>query len=230
MIKYASNSFLAMSISFINSIAVICDKVGADVKKVSEGMRFDKRIGKNAFLHAGCGYGGSCFPKDVQALIKIGETHQQRCRILEEVENTNEQMKEFIVLKLLEKLGDLRNKKIGLWGLAFKPNTDDIRFAPAITIIQQLLNSGAIVQVFDSVAAENMRQLFPNITYCANPYDAAKDAAALAIITDWSEFKQIDKQKIKTLMNGNLIIDGRNIYEPEEIKNLGFQYCGIGRR
>jgi len=230
MIKYASNAFLATSISFINSVANICEKVGADVKKVSQGMRLDKRIGKNAFLQAGCGYGGSCFPKDVQSLINIGRLNAEPFGILEQVEATNFQMKNKLFRKLLKHYSDLNGKKIAIWGLAFKPNTDDIRYAPALTLIENLLNSGAKINAFDPVAQENFKQVFPEIIYCEDAYRAVRDIDVLMIVTDWNEFKQVDKNKIKELMRGNLVVDGRNIYDHDEMRELGFKYECIGKK
>jgi len=229
MIKYASNAFLATSISFINSIALICEKVGADVKKVSEGVRFDKRIGKQSFLHAGCGYGGSCFPKDVQALIKIGQVNNHNFTILNQVEEVNEEMKLILYGKLKNQISDLSQKTIGLWGLAFKPNTDDIRSAPAVSIIKKLIEHNVNIRAYDPVAVTNAKKIFPNIYYSSCPYDTAKECDALLIITDWNEFKQLDIRALRSIMKGDVIIDGRNIFEPEEMKDLGFNYFGIGR-
>ncbi|OGF30204.1 UDP-glucose 6-dehydrogenase [Candidatus Falkowbacteria bacterium RIFOXYB2_FULL_35_7] len=230
MIKYASNAFLAMSISFINSVAKICEQVGADVEKVSEGMKLDKRIGKNAFLSAGCGYGGSCFPKDVQALVNIGRQNNVPFTILEEVEKVNCQMKNLLFEKLLNIYNDLYQKRVAIWGIAFKPNTDDIRFAPALTIIENLLNHGVQINIYDPVAQENVRKMYPDLNYFNDPYQALHQVDCLLVITDWHDFKQVDKSKIKELMRGNLIIDGRNIYQPEEMFGLGFNYHSIGRK
>ncbi|MBU1132077.1 UDP-glucose/GDP-mannose dehydrogenase family protein [Patescibacteria group bacterium] len=229
MIKYASNAFLATSISFINSIAGICESAGADITSVAEGMMLDKRIGKQAFLYAGCGYGGSCFPKDVNALIKIGQQHGVRFNILEEVEHVNEKMKISLFHKLKQSLPDLNGKKIAIWGLAFKPNTDDIRFSPAQVIIEKLLSENAVIQVHDPVAMENFKKIFPNIGYFSDPYSVVKDASALMIVTDWPQFIDLDFELIKSSMQGNLILDGRNILDEIKLKRYGFIYKGIGK-
>jgi len=230
MIKYASNSFLAMSISFINSVANICEKVGADVLKVSEGMRLDKRIGKKAFITAGCGYGGSCFPKDVQALINIGRQNNETFTILEETEKVNEIMKTKIFHKLKKHHPDLVGKKVALWGVAFKPLTDDLRFAPALKIIEKLLAENASISVFDPVAHANLKNIHPQLHYADSPQEAVKDADILLVVTEWKHFKEIKLFEIKELMKGLVIIDGRNIFDPEEARSYGFIYESIGRR
>jgi UDPglucose 6-dehydrogenase len=229
MIKYASNSFLATQISFINSVAEICEKVGADVTEVAAGMKLDKRIGKKAFLNAGLGYGGSCFPKDVQALVKIAKDNDADFTILEEVEAVNKSQRQRFVRSIQKKLGEIKGKKIGVWGIAFKPKTDDIREAPSITIIEALQDLGAKLVVFDPVAEENTKRFFPDLGFAKNPFEACKGADALVIITEWNEFKQLDLNKVKKLMKEPVVFDGRNIYQTAEMKKLGFKYYSIGR-
>lgn len=228
MIKYASNALLATEISFINSIANICEKLGADVKLVAEGMRQDKRIGKYAFLEAGVGYGGSCFPKDVKALIQIAQENGIRFSILEAVEATNEAQKQSLLVKIQKLLGeDLHEKKIAIWGLAFKPQTDDIREAPSLVVIKQLLDRGAKITVYDPVAC--LKDNDENIVFSDDYYEAVKDAECLVIVTEWSDFKDVDLTKIKSLMKLPNIVDGRNIFEKSEMEKFGFKYIGVGR-
>lgn len=229
MIKYASNAFLGTNISFINTIANICEKVGANVESVSEGMRLDKRIGKNAFLDAGLGYGGSCFPKDIKALINIGKKNGIKFEILEKVEKVNEMQKISVVEKLKKVYPSLKKRKIAVWGLAFKPQTDDMRDASSIPIIQALQKRGAAVHAFDPVATANAKKILKNVKYFDIPFDAAKDCDALLIITEWPEFKQIDKVMLHRLMKSPVIIDGRNIYDVKEMLELGFVYLSVGR-
>jgi len=229
MIKYASNSFLATQISFINSIAQICEKVGADVCEVSRGMKLDGRIGKRAFLNAGLGYGGSCFPKDVEALIQIATDNHVNFKILEEVEAANKIQRTKFVEKIRSELKSLKGKKIAVWGIAFKPKTDDIRMAPSVAIIEQLEILGAKVVAFDPVAQENLNLIMPEVEFDDNATNACKDADALVIITEWDEFKHIDLKKIKKIMKKPAIFDGRNIYEPENMQELGFEYYSVGR-
>lgn len=229
MIKYASNSFLATQISFINSIAQICEKVGADVTQVSRGMKLDGRIGNRAFLNAGLGYGGSCFPKDVEALIQIAGDNKVDFKILEEVEAVNKLARTRFVEKIKSELKNLKGKTIAVWGIAFKPKTDDIRMAPSVAVIEQLVSLGAKIVAFDPVAEENLLKVMPEVKFVDNAADACKNADALAIITEWDEFKQIDLKKIKKTMKNPVIFDGRNIYEPEMMKELGFRYFSIGR-
>jgi UDPglucose 6-dehydrogenase len=229
MIKYASNSLLAVEISFINNIANICEKVGADVTKVAEGMRYDRRIGKRAFLDAGAGYGGSCFPKDVQALIKIAKKYKTNFKILNETEAVNKKQKTSLVSKLKKVLPTLKNTRIAIWGLSFKPKTDDMREAPSIEIINALQKEGAKIIAFDPVAQEESKKILKNIQYAKNPYDTIKGCDALLIVTDWDEFRQLDKQKIKKLLKKPVIVDGRNIYDPKEMCQLEFEYISVGR-
>lgn len=228
IIKHASNSFLATKISFINAIANICEMAGADVEKVAEGMGLDRRIGR-PFLNAGIGYGGFCFPKDAEAFIKIAEKLGYDFRLLKAVQEINSFQKKNFVKKIEKALWIVKNKTIGILGLAFKPNTDDMRFAPSIDIISELQREGAKIKAYDPEAAEKSKSMLNNIEYCSNPYDAAKDADALVILTEWDEFKALDMKKIKSAMKHPLIIDGRNIYNPEEIRKEGFTYMSIGR-
>jgi|GEM_PF-14388 len=230
MIKYASNSFLAMSISFINSIANICEKVDADIAKVSAGMRLDKRIGPKSFITAGCGYGGSCFPKDVQALIHIGQQNGEKFTILEETEKINEIMKLKVFEKLKKHEPNLFGKKVTVWGTAFKPLTDDLRFAPSIKTIEKLLAEQVVITVFDPVAMDNLKTIFPFINYAQSAEQALANADALLIMTEWNIFKQIPLSEIKKLMRGRIIIDGRNIYNPAKAAELDFIYEGIGKK
>jgi UDPglucose 6-dehydrogenase len=229
MIKYASNSYLATQISFINSVANICEKVGANVEDVSRGMKLDGRIGPRAFLSAGLGYGGSCFPKDVQALIKIAQENKSHFSVLEEVEAVNKEQRQKFILNIKKTLRDLKGKKIAIWGLAFKPKTDDIRDAPAITIVENLINLGAKVVAFDPVAQENFRKLLPATKFQDDAIAACRDADALVVCTEWDEFRQIDLAKVKEALKKPIIFDGRNIYDPAPMRKLGFKYFSIGR-
>lgn len=231
LIKYASNAMLATEISFINSIANICEKVGADVKEVAHGMMLDERIGKKAFLRAGVGYGGSCFPKDVKGLIQISQENNVRFSILEAVENTNDAQKQSLLAKVQRLLGeDLANKKITIWGLAFKPHTDDIREAPSLTVIKQLLDRGVEVKVFDPIAKEQAKKVLGNsVIYEDDLMKSVKNTDCLVIVTEWPEFKEVDLEKIKSLMNKPNIVDGRNVFDVETMKKLGFEYLSVGR-
>ncbi len=229
LIKHASNSFLATKISFINAVANICELTGADVEKVALGMGLDKRIGKD-FLKAGIGYGGSCFPKDIDAFIWMAEKLGYDFGLLKEVKKINERQKELFVKKVEDALWIIKDKVIGILGLSFKPNTDDIREAPSLYIVSKLKQKGAIIKAYDPKAIEKFKKLFADIEYCNNPYDVAKNADCLLILTEWDEFKNLDLKKIKKLMKHPLIIDGRNIYKPEKISSYGFHYISIGRR
>ncbi len=229
MIKYASNSYLATSISFINSLAQLCEVVGADVTKVAEGMRYDARIGQRAFLDAGVGYGGACFPKDVKALVHIGQENNVPLRILEEVEAVNQHQKTSIMPKIDQLVSDLKDKKVAVWGLAFKPNTDDMREAPSIEIINELQQRGAQVVAFDPVAQEVAKTLLHDISYVQKPLDALTDAVLLVVVTEWSEFEGLDLEEMKKLMAAPNIVDGRNMYQPKKMRELGFNYLSIGR-
>ena len=230
MTKYAANSYLATRISFMNEIANLCDKVGADVDNVRKGMGSDSRIGKR-FLFPGVGYGGSCFPKDVQALAKTAQENTYDFKILKSVMKVNELQKEILSQKIINYFdGDVEGKTIAVWGLAFKPNTDDIREAPAITIISRLMNKGAKVQAFDPEAMDNFREeITDDIMYCSNQYDALKGADALAIVTEWSVFRSPDFNKVKDLLTYPAIFDGRNLYDKETMSEIGFDYQSVGR-
>ncbi len=228
IIKHASNSFLATKISFINAIANICEKTGADVNKVAEGMGMDKRIGKS-FLNAGIGYGGSCFPKDVEAFIKIAQKSGYDFKLLREVQNINEQQRRAFVKKIEKVLWNLKGKKIAILGLAFKPNTDDMRFAPSIDIVKALQNEGATIAAHDPAAEHSAKTLFSNVEFCPNPYEAAKGADAVLFLTEWQQFRNIDFDKLKSVMKGKVILDGRNMFEPKQMRQLGFEYHGVGR-
>jgi len=229
LIKHASNSYLATKISFINAIARICEKVGADVVEVAQGMGLDKRIG-SGFLNAGIGYGGSCFPKDVDAFINIAEKLGCNFDLLKAVRAVNQQQKDFFLNKIKDLLWIIKDKAIGVLGLSFKPNTDDIRNAPSIDIIQALQSEGAKIKVYDPSAMEKAGELLGKVKFCKDPYEACRGSDCLLIITEWDEFKELDFSKIKKLLRRPFIIDGRNIYEPERMKKLGFTYAGIGRR
>jgi len=227
LIKHAANSFLAMKISFINMVANLCEAVGADVTKVAQGMGLDPRIG-STFLNPGIGFGGFCLPKDVQAFIRIAEKSGCDFSLLKEVETINQRRVEHFVEKIRKELWVLRGKRICLWGLAFKPNTDDIRFAPAIAIAKTLLAEGMQVRAFDPQAMEKAKTLLPEITYCNNAYEAAEGADALLLLTEWDEFRQIDWYRLATVVERPLIIDGRNALPPEDLTRNGFEYVGIG--
>ncbi|MBN1439269.1 MAG: UDP-glucose/GDP-mannose dehydrogenase family protein [Anaerolineales bacterium] len=228
MIKYASNAFLATKISFINEIANICEALGADVKEVASGMGYDPRIGR-MFLEAGIGYGGSCFPKDVKALAHMASVQGRNPQLLQAVMDINEDRLRMVLERVESLAGDLRQKEIGLLGLAFKSNTDDMREAPAQKIAAMLRDRGAAVRAYDPVAMDGAARVMPGVRMCADPYALAEGADALVVVTDWNEFKQLDLPKIRGLMRAPNLIDGRNIYEPEEMKALGFRYRGIGR-
>ncbi len=229
IIKHASNAFLSMKISFINAIANICDLSGADVKKVAKGIGLDERIGE-AFLNAGIGFGGFCFPKDLDAFIAISEKLGYNFNLLKEVRNINESQKLIPVKKLEKSFDNLKGKQIGILGLAFKPNTDDMRLAPSIDIINSLIEKGASIKAYDPVAMENAKKIFADkVEYCQSPYEVAKNSDALIFATEWSEFKFLDFIKIKEIMKNYVIIDGRNLFDPKKMDKLGFKYFGIGR-
>ncbi|MGA3090284.1 MAG: UDP-glucose/GDP-mannose dehydrogenase family protein [Terriglobales bacterium] len=227
LIKHASNSFLAMKISFINMVANLCEVVGADVTKVAHGMGLDPRIGP-AFLNPGIGFGGFCFPKDVQAFIRIAEKSGCDFSLLKEVEKINQGRIERFVEQVRNELWVVRGKKIAVWGLAFKPNTDDIRFAPALSIIRRLQAEGAQIQAYDPEAMEKAKKEIADITYCRDAYDAAQGADAILLLTEWDEFRQIDWSRLATLVERPLIIDGRNALLREDVIGHGFHYIGIG--
>ncbi len=228
IIKHAANSFLALKISFANALADLCERAGADVLQVATGVGLDKRIGR-AFLNAGIGFGGSCFPKDVKAFVKIAEEHGYDFGLLREVERINLQRRERVVEKLKQALWILRGKRIGLLGLAFKPDTDDLREAPALAIARCLLDEGAAVQGYDPQAGTKARQVLPALTLCPDPYAVAAGAEALVVCTEWAEFSGLDWSRIKAAMVRPLVLDGRNALDREQLLALGFEYLGIGR-
>lgn len=230
LIKYATNAFLATKISFINEIANFCEKIGADVTIVAKGLGLDPRIGPK-FLNPGPGFGGSCLPKDVTSLVQQGKAVSSSFRILEAVIEVNEKQKLRVIEKLEKFLKDLKNKVIGILGLSFKPNTSDVRESPALTVVRVLLEKGAKVKVYDPVAMDEFRRVFPNpeIIYVSSPIECAKEADALVILTEWNEFRFLDLSQIKKVMKTFVLIDMRNIYEPSIVKSLGFSYEGIGR-
>jgi UDPglucose 6-dehydrogenase len=230
LIKHASNSFLAMKISYINMVADLCEKVGADVRLVAEGMGYDKRIGRE-FLRAGIGWGGSCFPKDIKAFIKMAKDHGVDFSLLEEVDKINQRRAVQFVEKVRSVLWSLKDKTLAVWGLSFKPNTDDIREAPSLRLVPMLLKEGARLKLYDPKAMENFKKLYPpgkDLDYAPDMYSAVEGASALLIFTEWEEFQRADLNKVKELMELPIIIDGRNIYEPKVVRGLGFEYYGVG--
>jgi UDPglucose 6-dehydrogenase len=229
--KYASNAFLATKISFMNELAILCEQAGADINWVRKGIGSDPRIGSQ-FLFAGIGYGGSCFPKDIKALLKTSQEHEYDLKILRAVDEVNTRQKKLLFRKVQKYFGgQLQGKVIAIWGLAFKPQTDDMREAPSIEIIQSLLEAKAKIQAHDPIAMERAKSLFDNrIEYFQNNYDALKGADALLIVTEWNEFRRPDYAKMKTLLKKPVIFDGRNIYDPKIMKENGFVYFGIGRK
>ena len=227
--KYAANAMLATRISFMNEMANVCEQLGANVDHVRKAMATDSRIGP-AFLFPGVGYGGSCFPKDVKALLRSAKASGYRCEILEAVESVNEAQKRRLVPVIAAHLGSLKGKRIGVWGLAFKPRTDDMREAPAVPIIEGLLAGGATVQAYDPQAMANAKKLFGSrVTLAESSYDATKGADALVIVTEWNEFREPDFVRIRRLMRSAAIFDGRNLFNPEQMRALGFSYTSIGR-
>jgi UDPglucose 6-dehydrogenase len=228
--KYAANSFLATKISFMNEIAILCEKLGADVDMVRRGLGSDDRIGKR-FLFPGIGYGGSCFPKDVKALVQSASEAGYNFNILRAVMQVNESQKVYLVPRIKKYFNnDIKNKRITLWGLAFKPNTDDIREAPALAIIEELLKEGAVITAFDPEAMPNVKKkLGDQISFAANEYDAIRGCDALIVATEWNEFRTPDFERMVSLMKNKVIFDGRNVYEPAKMKDLGFHYESIGR-
>ncbi len=227
LIKYAANAFLATKITFINEVAELCEKVGADVQQVARGIGLDNRIGSK-FLHAGPGYGGSCFPKDTIALIKTGQDYEAPLRIVETVAAVNEARKRGMFRKIAAALGgSLRGRTIAVLGLTFKPNTDDMRDAPSIPLITALIDMGAMVRAYDPIGMEQARQVLTGIEFCDGPYDCAKDADALVIVTEWEQFRALDFTRLKGVMKQAILVDLRNVYRPEELE--GFAYHGVGR-
>ena len=227
--KYAANAMLATRISFMNEIANVCERVGADADAVRRAVGSDRRIG-TSFLFPGSGYGGSCFPKDVKAMLKSAADEGYDFQILHAVEAVNQLQKSRLVEKMQAHFGDMKGRTIALWGLAFKPRTDDMREAPAITIVEKLLELGATVRAYDPEAMETARRVFGDrITYCPHSYDALQGADALAVVTEWNEFREPDFKKIRQLLKSPVVFDGRNIYSPDQMRGLGFQYFSIGR-
>ena len=230
MTKYAANAMLATRISFMNDIANLCERVGANVDSVRKGIGTDTRIGSK-FLYAGCGYGGSCFPKDVKALVHTGMDNDYHMEVIEAVERVNEKQKSIVYDKIIKAVGDVKGKTIAIIGLAFKPETDDMREAPALVVIDKLLNDGATVRVFDPIAMDECnRRIGDVVTYCKNMYDAADGADVFALMTEWRQFRMPSWNVIQKVMTGNVVIDGRNIYDRQELEELGFVYTRIGEK
>jgi UDPglucose 6-dehydrogenase len=228
MIKYAANAFLATKVSFINEIANLCERMGADVHHVAKAMGLDGRIGRK-FLHPGPGFGGSCFPKDTRALSRMAQEKGYSFKILDSVIRVNEEQKKRMVGKIQEKVGDLRGKTIGILGLSFKPNTNDIRESSSMVIIKDLLAMGTKVKAFDPAAMDEAKVVLPEVEYGRDPYDVAKGSDALVLVTEWNQFRRLDLQRIKALLKTPIFIDLRNVYDPDQMKQLGFDYCGVGR-
>ena len=230
MTKYAANAMLATRISFMNDIANLCERVGANVDSVRKGIGTDSRIGSK-FLYAGCGYGGSCFPKDVKALLHTGLDNDYHMEVIEAVERVNEKQKSIVYDKIVKAVGDVKGKTIAIIGLAFKPETDDMREAPALVVIEKLLNDGAKVRVFDPVAMDECkRRIGDVVTYCKNMYDAADGADVFALMTEWRQFRMPSWNVIQKVMTGKVVVDGRNIYDRQELEELGFVYTRIGEK
>jgi UDPglucose 6-dehydrogenase len=228
MIKYATNAFLATKVTFINEVANLCERVGADVHHVARAMGLDGRIGRK-FLHPGPGYGGSCFPKDTRALSRLAAEKGYPFKTLNAVIEVNDEQKQRMVQKIEERVGALKGKTIGVLGLAFKPNTNDIRESSAITIVQTLLKKGARVRAYDPAAMEEARAVLPGVEFGRDAYDTARGCDALVLATEWNQFRRLDLQQIKGLLKTPTFIDLRNVYEPDQMKRLGFNYCGVGR-
>ncbi len=229
LIKYASNGFLATKISFINETAALCEAFGADIEVVARGMGLDKRIGP-LFLHPGPGFGGSCFPKDTRAVAQIAQRKGLTFRIIEAVLAANDATKARMMDKVAAALGDLSGRSVAVLGLSFKPDTDDIRESPALPILSGLLEGGATVRAYDPEAMDGCRVEFPDVVYCENPYDAADGADALVIVTEWNQFRALELERLKELLATPLILDFRNLYEPDKMAHLGFHYISVGRR
>ncbi len=228
LIKYAANAFLATKITFINEIANLCDAIGCDVHDVARGMGMDNRIGRK-FLHPGPGYGGSCFPKDTRALTTVADQFGVETRIVDAVIEANERQRDAMIPKIEKLVGDISGKRIGVLGLSFKPETDDMRESPAVDIIKAILAKGGSVKAFDPVAMDEARHCLPDIEYAADEYDAIRGADVLVIITEWNQFRALDMEKVKELLAAPRIADLRNVYEPEDMRALGFEYVGVGR-
>ena len=229
LIKHASNAFLATKISYINAISRICDTVGADVREVAQGMGLDKRIGR-AFLNAGVGYGGSCFPKDLDAFITISEKLGYNFELLKAVRKINEEQKDFMLKKIKDVLWIVKDKTIGVLGLSFKPDTDDIRNAPSLDLITALQAGGAKIRVYDPQAAKKAKDILHKVIFCKDPYEVCRGSDCLVIATEWDEFRRLNLVKVKKLLKRSLIIDGRNIYEAEKMRKLGLRYISVGRK
>ncbi|MBN1932951.1 MAG: UDP-glucose/GDP-mannose dehydrogenase family protein [Desulfobacterales bacterium] len=227
LIKYASNAMLATRISFMNQLALLCEKTGADIKEVSKGLGLDNRIGPR-FLQAGIGYGGSCFPKDVKALISTLKQFDCDSDLFEAVHRINEKQKTVVVEKIKSVL-EINQSKIAVWGISFKPKTDDIREAPSIEIINNLQALGATIHAYDPIAVDNARKVLRDVIFFENPYETIQDCDALIVVTEWDEFRNLDMRAVKVLLKKPIIVDGRNIYSPQELSKLGFTYLGIGR-
>lgn len=228
LIKYAANAMLASRISFMNALAPLCDELGADIKEVANGMGLDSRIGPR-FLQASPGYGGSCFPKDVRALVDMLESNQLNANFFRAIDLVNEQHKKSHLNRLLRKKEDIHNQRIAVWGLSFKPRTDDIRESPSLTLIEQLLERGARVSAYDPEAIENTKTLYPDIEYASTPYEAAESASAVVVMTEWDVFRNIDLARVKETMKEPVLIDCRNVYDPEDVRRHGFNYSALGR-
>jgi UDPglucose 6-dehydrogenase len=228
MIKYASNAFLATKISFINEIANLCERVGADVHDVARAMGLDGRIGRK-FLHPGPGFGGSCFPKDTKALVHLAKGCSCEMEIVQSTIRVNERQRERMIEKIEEEVGDVRGKAIGILGLAFKPNTDDMREASSIFIIQGLQARGARIKAYDPEAMKEAKKILQDVIYCKGPYEVAEGSHALVLLTEWNQFRLLDLERIKGLLKEPIFIDLRNVYEPHHVRGLGFRYCGVGR-
>ncbi len=228
MIKYASNAFLATKVSFINEIANICERVGADVHMVAKGMGLDNRIGTK-FLHPGPGFGGSCFPKDTFAIVNIAKEHGYDFEIVKAVIKVNKRQRALMVEKIKKETGELKDKMIGILGLSFKPNTDDMRDAPSVSIIKGLQKEGAKVRAYDPAAMEEAKKFLDDIEYCNDPYGVADGSDALVILTEWNQFRSLEINKIKSLLRKPVVIDLKNIYDPKKMKEMGIRYTGVGR-
>jgi UDPglucose 6-dehydrogenase len=228
LIKYSSNAFLATKISFINEIANLCEKVGANIQTVAKAMGLDRRIGSK-FLHAGPGYGGSCFPKDTLALLQIGKENSVDLGVIEATVKANSFQKEKEAKKVISTIGKIKGKTVCVLGLSFKPNTNDIRDAPSIYIINKLLKAGAKVRAYDPVAVPDAKEILPKVTYCKDSYDAAKGANAVVIVTEWNQFRNLDLNKLKEIMKERYFFDLRNVYEPKRLIDMGFNYYSVGR-
>jgi len=227
IIKYASNAMLATRISFMNQLSHLCEKTGADIKAVSRGLGLDSRIGPR-FLYAGLGFGGSCLPKDVKALIATLKQHGCESDLFEAVHRINERQKTMVVDKLKSVL-NIDGSRIAMWGLSFKPKTDDIREAPSLDIVTELQRLGASVQAFDPIAIPNAKKVLRDVRFFDDPYETARDCDALILVTEWDEFRNLDMAAVKSLLAKPIVVDGRNIYDPLEMKKIGFVYLGIGR-